>query len=190
MLRVLRAFRPISAERAPCVNAGAEAIHAEDKLFGEYGASDEIFVRPGGVRKTFPGKVVYKDNFQDFLAASRYDPAMQVLVAPPKEIGREWRLVVAGDEVVASSQYRDNGAISVSPEFPVHVTEYAANVLRRVTWRPDSVFVMDVCESDDRLYVLELNGFSCSGFYDCDAEAIVRTASEAAEKEWKAAHGD
>jgi hypothetical protein len=112
---------------------------------------------------------------------------MQVLVAPPKEIGREWRLVIAGDEIVAGSQYRDTGAIVTNPDCPVHVTEYVNDVLRRVAWRPDSLFVMDVCESDDRLHVLELNSFSCSGFYDCDAAAIVRAASAAAEREWKAA---
>jgi hypothetical protein len=168
---------------------GVEAIGREEELFGQFGANDEIFVRPGGVQKLFPAKVVHKENFQEALAAARYDPSMHVLVSPPKEIGREWRLVVAGDELVAASQYRDNGAVSISPECPVHVTEYAADVLRRVPWRPDSLFVMDVCESDDCLYVLELNSFSCSGFYECDAEAIVRAASAAAESEWNQRFG-
>jgi hypothetical protein len=163
---------------------GAEAIQSQEQLFAQYGANDEIFVRPSGVNKLFPGKVVYKDNFPEAVAASRYDPAMQVVAAPPKEIGREWRLVIAGDEIVAASQYRDYGAISVMPDCPTHVSEYASDVLRRVTWRPDSLFVMDVCESDERLYVLELGSFSCSGFYECDVEAVVRKASEVAEKEW------
>jgi hypothetical protein len=163
---------------------GVEAISTTEKLFSEFGVDEEIFVRPSGVQKLFPGKVIYKDNFQEAIAASRYDPTMQVMVASPKDIGREWRLVVAGDEIVAASQYRDNGAISVVPDCPIQVTEYINDVLRRVSWRPDSLFVMDLCESDDRLYVLELNSFSCSGFYECDVEAIVRTASEIAEKEW------
>jgi hypothetical protein len=107
-----------------------------------------------------------------------------VAVAPPKEIGREWRLVIAADEIVAASQYRDFGAISVMPDCPTQVSEYASDVLQKVTWRPDSLFVMDVCESEDRLYVLELNSFSCSGFYECDLESVVRKASELAVKEW------
>ncbi len=163
---------------------GAEAVKSQEQLFAQYGANDEIFVRPSGVEKLFPGKVVYKDNFEEAVAASRYDPAMQVVVAPPKEIGREWRIVIAGDEIVTSSQYRDNGAITVVPDDPAQVSEYVGDVLRQVLWRPDSLFVMDVCEADDRLYVLGLRGFSCSGFYECDIEAIVRKASEVAEKEW------
>ena len=168
---------------------GVEAIRTAEQLFSEFGVNDEIFVRPSGVQKLFPGKVVYQDNFQEAIAASRYDPAMQVVVAPPKEIGREWRLVIAGDEIVSASQYRDFGAISMEPECPIQVDEYVDDVLRRVTWRPDSLFVMDVCESEERLYVLELNSLSCSGFYECDAEAIVRKASEIAEKEWSQSLG-
>ncbi len=168
---------------------GVEAIEREEQLFSEYGANDEVFVRPSGLHKLFPGKVVYRENFQEAVAASRYDPAMQVLVAPPKEIGREWRLVISGDEIIAASQYRDTGAIFTAPDCPVHVTEYVNDVLRRVAWRPDSLFVMDVCESDDRLHVLELNSFSCSGFYESDAAAIVRAASSAAEGEWESARG-
>lgn len=182
-------FGPFMLNGRHALLPGVEAIEKEDQLFSQFGANNEIFVRSSGVSKTFPGKVVYKDNFQDFLAAARYDPTMHVLVSAPKEIGREWRLVVAGDEIVSGSQYKDNGAISVLPECPVHVTEHAADILRRVPWRPDSLFVMDLCEADDRLHVLELNSFSCSGFYECDAAAIVRTASAAAENEWKAARG-
>lgn len=48
---------------------------------------------------------------------------------------------------------------------------------------------MDVCESDNRLHILELTSFSCSGFYECDVEAIVRKASEAAVNEWNQRRG-
>jgi hypothetical protein len=177
-------FGPFLLNGRHALLPGAEAAGVQEQLFGQYGANDEIFVRPSGVSKLFPGKVIYKDNFPEAIAASRYDPAMQVVVAQPKEIGREWRLVIASDEIVAASQYRDCGAINIVPDCPTQISEYVGDVLRRVPWRPDSLFVMDVCESDDRLYVLELNCFSCSGFYECDAGAIVRTASEVAEKEW------
>jgi hypothetical protein len=169
---------------------GIEAIEMVDDLFSKFGINDEIFVRPSGVQKLFPGKVVYKDNFQEAIAASRYDPAMQVLVAPPKEIGREWRLVIAQDEVIAASQYRENGALVTFPDYSEHVAQFAADALREVRWWPDRLYVMDVCESDNRLHILELNSFSCSGFYECDVEAIVRTASDVAKKEWTARQGD
>ncbi len=164
---------------------GVEAIRLQEQLFHEFGSNDEIFVRPSGVHKLFTGTVAYKDDFRDAIAPSRYDPTNLVVVSTPKEIGREWRLVIVRDEVVAASQYRDNGAISVSRGCPAEVSQFVTDILRRVHWRPDSVFVMDVCESGDRLHVLELNSFSCSGFYDCDLAAIVRAASEVAEDEWR-----
>lgn len=43
---------------------------------------------------------------------------------------------------------------------------------------------MDVCESDGRLSLLELNSFSCSGLYECDLEAVIRAASAVAEDQW------
>ncbi|NLX96530.1 MAG: ATP-grasp domain-containing protein [Rhodopirellula sp.] len=134
----------------------------------------------------FSGRVAYKDDFRDAIAPSRYNSTTLVVVSTPKEIGREWRLVVARDEVVAASQYRDHGAISVLRGCPEDVSQFVADVLSRVHWRPDSVFMMDVRESEDRLCVLELNSFSCSGLYHCDLAAVVRAVSEVAEEEWTA----
>ncbi len=53
---------------------GVEAIRLEERLFDEFGTNDEIFVRPSGVHKLFTGKIVYRDNFRDAIAPSRYDP--------------------------------------------------------------------------------------------------------------------
>jgi hypothetical protein len=177
-------FGPFLLNSFYSILPGVEAIRLEDRLFEEFGVNDEIFVRPSRVHKLFTGTVAYKDNFRDAMAASRYDPTTLVVVSSPKEIGREWRFVIGLDEIVAASQYRDNGAIGISRGCPDDVSQYVADILSRVSWRPDKLFVMDVCESDDRLHVLELNSFSCSGFYDCDVAAIVRAASDAAENEW------
>jgi hypothetical protein len=51
------------------------------------------------------------------------------------------------------------------------------SVLAEVRWRPDPIFMMDVCESDDRLCLVELNGFSCSWLYRCDLAAVVAEVS-------------
>lgn len=110
---------------------GVQAFELEDDLFSKFGINDEIFVRSSGVQKLFPGKVVYKDNFQEAIAASRYDPTMLVLVSTPKEIGREWRLVIAQDEVIAASQYRDNGALATYPDYSEHVAQFAADALHK-----------------------------------------------------------
>ncbi len=107
------------------------------------------------------------------------------MISTPKIIGREWRLVIAIDEVVASSQYRDNGTIAILPSCPDEVHQFATDILANVRWRPDKLFMMDVCESDGKLCLLELNSFSCSGLYACDLAAVIHAASLAAESEWR-----
>ena len=169
---------------------GVEAIRLQEQLFAEFGPDDEVFVRPSRVHKIFTGKVVYKDDFRDAIAPSRYDPTTLIVISTPKEIGREWRLVIAKDEIVASSQYRDNGAVSISRGCGDDVLHFVSDMLSHVRWRPDNVFMMDVCESEGKLYLLELNSFSCSGLYDCDPAAVIRAASAVAEEEWKTRHED
>jgi hypothetical protein len=179
-------FRPFLLNSNCQMLPGVEAIRLQEQLFAEFGPEDEVFVRPSSVHKLFTGTVAYKDDFADAIAPSRYDPATLVLVSTPKTIGKEWRVVIAGDEAVAASQYRDYGAIVVAAGCPPEVSQFVSDVLQQVRWRPDSLFMLDVCESDDQLFVLELNSFSCSGLYACDLPAVIRAASEIAERQWAA----
>ncbi|PQO39260.1 hypothetical protein C5Y96_05225 [Blastopirellula marina] len=167
---------------------GVEAICLQEQLFAEFGDGDEVFVRPSSVHKLFAGRVAYKDDFRDAIAASRYDPTTRIVVSSAKEIGREWRLVIVDDEVVASTQYRDNGTMAISRGCPESVLRFADEMLHEVPWRPDKAFMMDICESNDELYLLELNSFSCSGLYACDLAAVIRAASATAQDAWKANH--
>lgn len=178
-------FGPYLLNNYYSILPGVEAIRLQEQLFAEFGPDDEVFVRPSGVHKIFAGTVAYKDEFRDAIAPSRYDPTTLVVIATPKNIGREWRLVVAKDEIVTSSQYRDNGAISVSRGCPDNVSQFASDMLQQVHWRPDNVFMIDVCESNGEPKLLELNSFSCSGLYDCDLATVIREASTIAANEWQ-----
>ena len=59
-----------------------------------------------------------------------------------------------------------------------------AGMLNAMSWRPDPIFMIDVCESDGRLWLVELNGFSCSWLYQCDLPEVVERASELAVRQW------
>ena len=182
-------FGPYLLNNDYTILTGAEATRRQDQLFDEFGAEDEVFVRPGCVLKLFTGTVAYKDSFRSAIAPSRYDPETQIVVSTPKEIGREWRLVIVGDDIAASSQYRDHGAVSVAGGCPDNVSLFVTDILQQVQWRPDEVFMMDVCESNGKLHLLELNSFSCSGLYDCELSAVIRAAGAAAENKWIAEYG-
>jgi hypothetical protein len=163
---------------------GVEAVRQRDWLFSVFGEAEEVFVRPAGCQKLFVGRRVQKESFASALAPTRYDPATLVVVAAPKPIAREWRLVVAGDEVVAASQYAQAGARAVAPGCPSEVRSFAEAMLASVRWRPDPLFMLDVCESNGVLWMVELNGFSCSWLYQCDLAAVVARANELASQAW------
>lgn len=163
---------------------GTEAISRRDQLFAEFEVDGEMFVRPTGCDKLFTGRRVSRDAFATALAPSRYDPATSVVVASPRTIEREWRLLVAGDRVVAASQYADHGTKSLHAGCPDDVWAFANAVLASVAYRPDPVFFLDVGESDGRAWVVELSGFVCCGLYCCDPEAVVSAVAVEALKVW------
>ncbi len=88
-----------------------------------------------------------------------------VVVAAPRPIAIEWRLVVVEDRVIAASQYAEGGTRAIQPGSPDDVREFATTMLAEVRWRPDPIFMLDVCESEGRFWLVELNSFSCSWLY-------------------------
>jgi hypothetical protein len=148
---------------------GVEAVRQRDWLFSIFGSDDdEIFARPTSCHKLFVGRRISRESFASALAPTRYDPATLVVIAAPKPIQREWRLAVSGDRVISGSQYAVRGQRAVSAGFPAEVGAFAEVMLSEVWWRPDPIFMVDVCESEERLRLVELNSFSGSWLYKCD----------------------
>jgi hypothetical protein len=170
--------------------AGVEAIRQRDWLFQVFGKDDAVFARPSGCHKVFTGRRLARDDFAAALGPTRYDPATLVVVAAPRAIGREWRVIVAGDRVIAASQYAVEGGKRVESGCPAEVRAFAEAMLAEVCWRPDPLFMMDIAESEGRLWLVELNGFSCSWLYACDLGAVVTAAGDLAAGEWKRASSE
>jgi hypothetical protein len=122
------------------------------------------------------------------LQSARYSRC-GVLVARPWPVRYEWRLVAGPQGVVAASQYRDGGALAVTPGCPNDVRSFAEHVLAASGYRPDPLFMIDVCESGGSLHALELNSFSCSGLYACDPEAVVAEVTRLAQDAWDGPRG-
>lgn len=156
----------------------AEAMRLHRGLISAFGDDGKVFVRPDSVDKSFSGTLVDTDSFRSFLSPWSADPTTMILVAAPRRLTYEWRLFVAHGRVVTGSRYRLNGTTDVAPDLPESVSEFATEVLAAVPWRPDPLFVMDVCASDDGLRIVELNSFSCSGQCACDLDAYVAAASQ------------
>jgi ATP-grasp domain, R2K clade family 2 len=171
--------------RRHVITTGVKAVRDRDAIFAAVAREGRVFIRPDGCQKTFTGRVVGADEFEASLAPARYDSETRVVVAEPLPIAREWRLIVAEGAAIAASQYLVSGEIVVQPGCPASVLDFVASMLTAVSWRPDELFMVDVCESDGELYLLELNGFSCSAIYPCDYRAVVSVASDLATRRWQ-----
>src|SRR5262245_14559878 len=155
-----------------------------DALFERFARDGRVVVRPCGVQKTFTGRCVDREAFALALEFAGYSGA-SVLVSPPRPIAEEWRVVVANGRFVAASRYRSGGRLDVAPGCPPEVRAYVEKLLAEVPFRPDPVFMMDVCASEGELCLLELNRFSFSGLDQCDPTPGRREDKQPPTEAWR-----
>jgi len=147
-------------------------IHAPDQSW---------FIRPDSGAKPFTGYVVAPDEkhkIQTLIQA--VGPETLIVVAPEKQITTEWRFVICNRKVVAGCQYLPIESVSYEPS-----SFCLAGIIASHEWQPDLCYTVDIANSEGRVYLLEINSFSCAGLYCCDMASIVRWVSAAAEAEWK-----
>jgi len=166
-----------------------ELLRQKEFVYEKMGIDNCVFVRPSSGFKEFAGDVVsFEEMNKNALGFGFYheNPELMTVVTTPKVITKEWRFVVAKKKVITGSQYRLGK--DVEPEVVKTTCDaavYAQSIVDAVEWEPDPIYTLDVCESDGKLFLLELNAFSTSGLYDCDLATIVGVASVMAEDEWK-----
>lgn len=162
----------------------------KDFLFSILGINDSIFIRPDSGSKQFTGKVVNLEDWDrdmNLLGFYNIPDNEIVVISSPKNIIDEYRFVVIGDEIIAGSHYNHNGKHTeerIDASSNHKSICYAKTVLSDVKWRPDKVFVLDVCKTNSGYHILEIGCFSCAGMYKCDKNIIVERVSEIALKEW------
>lgn len=156
----------------------------ESSLLQFIDENNSLFLRPDSGFKIFAGDTIKEDQtLKQFLVNSVLFDDDLILVAKPQRLHREWRFIICDGKVAGSSLYRKDGEDTTDGEVPSDVFEFVENCL---DWKPETCYTLDICEDSDYvLKILELNSFSCSGFYKSNLESIVRLASEAAIKEYE-----
>lgn len=161
----------------------AEFIRRKDSL-----PFEPVFIRPDSGSKLFTGTLLRnKDNYdKDIAEITRYsciEPTDMIVVGKARHIIDEYRFVVIGSEIITGSRYIAEGRLSSYRIDEKHdAWKYAQEVLNDVEWRPDDVFILDVCKTTNGYEVMEIGCFSCCGLYDCDIDIIVKKVSEEAER--------
>lgn len=164
-----------------------DLLRRKDFLLQSLGRDGCVFVRPSNGFKTFTGKVIAHDTWEqdvNYLGFYNSEPNQIVVVAEPRKISAEWRLFIVDQQVVSGSQYRNDVGQKFSDHVPQHVIDYGNHVVEKTRFQPDAAWCLDVCEADG-LHVVEVGCFSSAGLYVAPREPIVREVARVAEREWK-----
>lgn len=142
---------------------------------------DSLFFRPNNGVKEFTGGVIHRENMMRELEAMEYmyniSPESMILVSTPKKIHEEARFLIGNGEIIASSRYQIKGKHKTDTNVAQTSIDFVETVLRQSYWRPAELFCLDVAETDNGPKIIELNSFSCSGWYAMDAEYVIREVS-------------
>ena len=141
--------------------------------------ASQVFVRPDSPLKPFSGRVVARERLGLSALDHGYyydDTSLPIIVAPVRAVGREWRYVVVDRHVVAGSAYQADRRTHQADSPASGAWEFAAAVARSME-PPEPVYVLDVCEADGELRLLELNPFGGADLYGCDRSAVVAAVS-------------
>lgn len=165
---------------------------SKEFLFEKLGQKNTLFVRPDSGEKIFTGRLINYEDLEKILPQLGYEDIPEnevVVVSSPVNIDKEWRFVVANDEVITGSLYLPFRLRLSDRQDDQKAREFAQKVVDSVGWRPDPMWCLDVCLTESgNYYVIEINSFSCSGFYACNPKPIVTHASETALRKWKEAY--
>jgi hypothetical protein len=94
-----------------------------------------------------------------------------IIVGEPWGIAREWRLFMVDGRVSAASRYKTRGSLDVGADVPPEVLEFGERMAG--IFSPHRIFVLDICESADNLYVLELGCVNSAGLYAADVRKLI-----------------
>ena len=164
-----------------------QLVNDRARVLGPLGATPRVFVRPDSPLKPFSGRVLEADDITLASLDHGYDfddTSIAVVVAPVRDVDREWRHVVADGRVVAGSEY-DPAERSAVRADPSCASWTLAQHIARSMPPPEPVYVLDVCESDGDLYLLELGPFSGADLYACDRDAVVAAVGACARAVWR-----
>ncbi|QDU54554.1 ATP-grasp domain-containing protein [Aeoliella mucimassa] len=161
-----------------------------DWLLDFFGQEGKVFIRPDSPLKLFAGQMVTTSRFEadlEFMGFYDFPVESLVVVSPPQKITREWRFVVADQQVVAGCLYTADGKNVLEPEYDAQAFELAQQVASQ-GYEPDPVWIVDICRTKKGAYrLLEIGGFSFANLYACNKADVVAAVSKVAMRLWEQA---
>lgn len=146
-------------------------------------SSERFFIRPNSGEKLFTGTTLGSKHFTKELDVIKTLPGFcavdndLVVVSSAKKIEAEYRLFMYENTVVDYSSYVVNE--------PVHrdIQRDFLELASRIKKFPDVFYTLDICYSNGKPYILEINSASSAGWYDMDYNKIVEYICETDRRE-------
>jgi len=163
-------FRHLLNKDVSIMNA-SDIISNRCEIEKEFVKNDKLFIKQDCGSKSFlSGECI---NFSDIdillkecCSGKKRDTLF--VVSSPKQIDQEWRLVVVDKKIVAGCQYLP----VENSECPSEIFDFGREIIKN-QWEPEIIYTLDICLSGDRLYLLEINSFSCAGLYENNMKMII-----------------
>jgi hypothetical protein len=163
------------------LNFNSVVCSLEDVRF----SGDRMFVRPTHDSKHFSGRVFTASEFKAW-QSSICDPAVkngtsltpktQVQVSNPIAIYAECRFWVVAGEIVTQSLYKRGNQVMYSSEVDERLAQFVKE--RILEWTPHEAFVIDACDSENGMKIVEINTINSSGFYAADVQRLILSLEE------------
>ncbi len=159
--------------RYALLNHDAVVYSIKDFLTQWRGGNGPFFIRGDDDEKHIVGHVTTRNEFEvDIVNRPTFDMDYKIVIAEPRKIYREFRCWCVDGQIVAASPY---GKVSqnywLSKVTLGDAIGFAAEAVK--VYAPHRIFVIDVCDSEDGLAIVELNGFNSAGFYEANIPAIM-----------------
>ena len=164
-----------------------ELVRRKTEILSYFKSDGDLFVRPDSNMKSFRAGVFnlnILNTVQSLGSELKRNETTLVLVSGKRQIAKEWRFFVYKNQIITGSLYLVGESRVDETIRGGYLENYLSEVIKQVSWYPESVYTIDICESEGELYVLELGSFSCAGEYGCDLSAIVEFGAKAAWEDW------
>jgi hypothetical protein len=160
---------------------GKEMLNSDSVVvpFKDVKIRKPMFLRPANDGKVFAGKIYEPDEFHKWqfnVVAMNYDYGNSltndtlIQVSEPKQIYAEYRFWIVEGKIVTWSLYKRGSKVIYSSDVDGHVLKYAESI--PVDWLPKAL-VLDVCETDQGMKIMEINTINSAGFYAADILKLV-----------------
>lgn len=166
----------------------AEVQTLKDELWSsDLVEAESLFFRPDGNDKVFTGGCIALDDFDHGYKMMTFygpSPETRVVVARPQAILSEARFLVVDGLLITGSYYRI-GRQSVRLDAPTSLMDIAQDHLNFCLdqgFNPAPSWVLDLAQTPEGWFIIEVGASSACGFYKCDLTKFIRALGPTVEE--------